>query len=170
MSAIDNAMMDFSTRTPTYGNGLALTLIQESEGLGKRLTALSEEVEALKTRTEGQEKMKEEVQSLRSQVSDHDTFSEGFTTIRQRFFDCYRRDVLKEESMSFRRIRQGNAAAHEGNCSVDLMLYERHLRNDQPLFVTIYGINIVQARRLSKSRPSILRFASSHLCRRHSQH
>lgn len=71
--------------------------------------------------------------------------------IRLRFFDTFRRDILKDESArGTKHIVEGNARAHEGDASTDAMIFYSGVKEDNGLMVEIYGMSAVEVLQLRK--------------------
>ena len=83
----------------------------------------------------------------------------GFASIRQRFLDIFKRDVLHISRAKLAYIKLGNQAAYEGDVVADASLYEEKERADTEVFVALYGISPTRAIKLCKfSQCPILTF------------
>lgn len=116
------------------------------------LTKLDEHGEKLERQDIILENMKNELKSHKRQLEflnpRMDTLrqlSEGYLDIRRRFFDVYRRDMKHpKDKKSTKAIRDGNAAAHDGDAVADAFLFECDKRTDRTTFRELYGLDADQ--------------------------
>ena len=65
--------------------------------------------------------------------------SGGYIAIRLRFYDAYRRDVLKDPTArKTENIEKGNARAHHGDAITDAKLFDDGLGFDNGPLLEIY--------------------------------
>lgn len=91
------------------------------------------------------ESHKRQLAFLNSRTDTLRQLSDGYLDIRRRFFDIYRRDRKHpKEKKSTKTIRDGNAAAHDGDAVADAFLFERDKRTDRTTFRELYGLEADQ--------------------------
>jgi predicted membrane protein len=72
-----------------------------------------------------------------------------YLCIRERFLDTFKRDILKNKSDQ--NIKAGNSVAvHGGDAVTDAYLYRSGKRQDERIFVKIYGLTAAQVEQLCK--------------------
>ncbi len=91
-----------------------------------------------------------ETEVLKRRVEVLETACEGYRRIRRRFFDTYKRDILRlPHVLASRDIHTGNEAAHEGNVVIDADIYDIESRNDLYVFQNLYGLEVGQVMKYS---------------------
>lgn len=85
----------------------------------------------------------EEILTLKSRVGLLVQSSDGYLTIRRRFLDVYKRDVLGELTGS-KAIQEGNSIAYEGDALGDAVLFDRDHRTDARIYRELYGLDYKQ--------------------------
>jgi hypothetical protein len=81
--------------------------------------------------------------------------AERYYSIRHRFIDVYRRDVLRDvDQEGLDRINRGNGTAHEGDAFTDARLYADGKRDDRHALISLYGLTPDQLSSLCKCRTS----------------
>lgn len=124
----------------TYGNPQGGKFIEELEKMKRDIKVLQAESKQTSEDRLENSKVREEVETLRSQVQDLTKVSEGYLSIRRRFFETYKRQYT-DSPPNQTRINAGNAAAHYGDVSTDAFLFKKDKRGDRSLFIEIYGID-----------------------------
>ena len=139
----------------TYGNQAGLRLLEDKHEIMERVKRLEDQVA----------NNKDQIADHQDQIADHQgqiaylhdrirtltTDAEGYYSIRHRFIDVYRRDVLHDVTEPGRtKIKEGNAAAHEGDAVTDVKLYTTHQRQDERALRSLYGLSVNQISSLSK--------------------
>jgi hypothetical protein len=100
--------------------------------------------------------LRDDVATLKNTVKIHEqklsvlvTQHQGYLTIRQRFIDTYKRDVLQARPQAtFHNIQAGNRAAHGGDAVTDAYLYSAGLRQDETIFMRMYDISYNQVEKM----------------------
>ncbi len=91
-----------------------------------------------------------ETEVLKRRVEVLETACEGYRRIRRRFFDTYKRDILRlPHVLVSRDLHTGNEAAHEGNVVIDADIYDTESRNDLYVFQNLYGLEVGQVMKYS---------------------
>ena len=116
--------------------------------LGK-LKKINEKVDILMSKDEQKTRQIDEHQkmilSLESRVRRLVQSSEGYLSIRRRFFDIYKRDIkAMRELKGSKAIREGNLIAHEGDAVGDADLFDRDQRTDRSIYRELYGLEYQQ--------------------------
>ena len=127
----------------TYGNQTGLNLLDtfsDCKEMMKRLEAKEATSEARKATSEARiATLGAEVDGLKIQVKDLTLSSEEYRSIRNRFIEVYRRDVMKNITKEgYEMIGNGNEAAHHGDVIADSAFYLSFRRYDEDTFVHIY--------------------------------
>ncbi|MCJ1479633.1 hypothetical protein MMC13_008319 [Lambiella insularis] len=79
---------------------------------------------------------------LESRLRQLTSASDSYMAIRRRFFDTYKRDVLKmTEFRSTKAIQAGNAHAHNGDSVTDALLFKSDSRQDRSIYRDLYGLD-----------------------------
>lgn len=122
----------------TYGNPKGLSLLDriaifEREG---KATKASLEREILKT-----ERMTLRLSTVETQNQGLIRSSEGYMHIRRRFIENYKKSTNITKSRKSSAIQQGNIAAHHGDATTDAILFEKESRNDETVYVQLYGLS-----------------------------
>ncbi|OCK89838.1 uncharacterized protein K441DRAFT_680863 [Cenococcum geophilum 1.58] len=82
--------------------------------------------------------------------------AERYYSIRHRFIDVYRRDILRDvDREGLDRIDMGNGTAHEGDAFTDARLYADGKRNDRHALISLYGLTPNQLSSLPRDHPSM---------------
>jgi chromosome segregation ATPase len=85
------------------------------------------------------------INDLEHHVKDLKLASEGYRKIRNRFINVYCRDVLGYVThQEHQQIRDGNNAAYGGDAVIDASLYTSWERNDEDVFILLYGLSASQ--------------------------
>lgn len=91
------------------------------------------------------ESHKRQLEFLNPRMDTLRQLSEGYLDNRRRFFDIYRRYIKHpKEKKSTKAIRDGNAAAHDGDAVADAFLFECDKRTDRTTFRELYGLDADQ--------------------------
>ena len=92
-----------------------------------------------------------EIADLQYRVKSLTKDAEGYRSIRHRFIDFYRRDVLENvDQKGHGRIHKGNKAAHRGDAITDATLYTTRERKDEDVLTDLYGLTANEITLLSK--------------------
>jgi hypothetical protein len=145
----------------TYGNQTGLNLLDtfsDCKEMMKRseagIVTLTTEVAGLKSEVAG---LKLEGAGLKIQVRDLTLSSGGYRSIRNRFIEVYRRDVMRNITKEgYEMIGNGNEAAHHGDVIADSAFYLSYQRYDEDTFIHIYGLSASQLKLFGKSYPLFL--------------
>jgi len=131
-----------------YGNTSGIQLINERDDYRSRLDALEGKVGALKGDVGA---LKGEQNMLQTRVKELTAACQGYLSIRHRFLDTFRRDILEDATARWTSmIQSGNAAAHDGDAVTDASLFETGSRRDKNLMGKVYGLSAEQVLSLSK--------------------
>jgi hypothetical protein len=138
----------------------------------KRLEAKVTTSEAKVTTSEAKiATLETEVDGLKIQVKDLTLSSEGYRSIRNRFIEVYRRDVIKNITKEGYEMignsneaahhgneaaYHGNEAAHHGDVIADSAFYLSYQRYEEDTFFHIYRLSATQLKLFGKSYPLFL--------------
>lgn len=128
-----------------YGNTPGVELLKNNQRNTKEITNLKrdfadlkKEIEELKQEKKAQNEHMNE--HMASQLKDIEALKEtsfGFDAVRHRWIDNFRRDELRLPGLGWKQI--GNKVAHEAYVVADARLWNLGQRNDQHVFVELYG-------------------------------
>lgn len=84
----------------------------------------------------------DEIKELNTKLSLVSLTSDGYLSIRNRFFAVLRRDLLGEISTADRQaITRGNLFSHAGDALADALLFEKTIRSDMHSYLLLYGFS-----------------------------
>ena len=96
-----------------------------------------------------------QIDRQQAQIDILTTDAERYYSIRHRFIDVYRRDILRDvDQEGLDRINMGNGTAHEGDAFTDARLYADGKRNDRHALISLYGLTPDQLSLLCKCQTS----------------
>jgi polyhydroxyalkanoate synthesis regulator phasin len=122
-------------------------------GLQNKIGGLENKVGGLQNENGG---LQNKVTNLEHQVKDLKLASDGYRRLRNRFINVYRRDVLGDVShQEYQQISDGNNAAHGGDAVTDASLYTSWERNDEDVFIHLYGLSSNQISYQGKCQTSL---------------
>ena len=82
------------------------------------------------------------ISSLESRVKRLVQCSDGYLSIRRRFLDVFKRDIMDmKELKGSKAIREGNSRAHEGDALGDAVVFDRDQRTDRSIYRELYGLD-----------------------------
>jgi hypothetical protein len=91
------------------------------------------------------------IQGLEHRLATVTSASEGYRKIRHRFLDVFVREHMGGATIEGREhIRQGNLAAHGADVIADAELYGSKARQDENVFIKIYGVGVNLTTQLGK--------------------
>ena len=132
-----------------YGNEGGHSILARLETVEDEVTALKAKDTKRAAETSQLQKemlgLKQEMLSTKKEVKRLAQNCEGYLAIRRRFLDVYKRDVRGLEThRGVRAIKEGSAAAHQGDAIGDATFFERDKRTDRIVFRDLYGLDPVQ--------------------------
>lgn len=107
---------------------------KEIKKLKKDFTDMRKEIEEL---TQEKNVQNEHTASQSKDIEALKEASFGFEAVRHRWIDNFRRDELHLPGLGWRPV--GNKVAHEADVVADARLWNLNQRNDQHVFVELYG-------------------------------
>ena len=114
----------------------------------EKLDRMTRDIEILQaqdgTMTSHIEELRQKVSYLDGRVNCLTQSSEGYLSIRRRFLDVYKRDIMMEKPISSKAIQAGNISAHEGDALGDAALFQRDERTDRATYRELYGLDYPQ--------------------------
>lgn len=141
-SAVASAEWGEVGSQPVYGNRSGIGILARLDELDKRLEDQQREINSLKET------------------------SNGFLTVRARFFGTFERDIIKQwphgTAPMDHFVYEGNRAAHEGDIRTDVVVYLNGIRQDDGLFQKVYGVETSLAKTFGEfiiSYPRVLRIS-----------
>ena len=82
------------------------------------------------------------ISSLESHVKRLVQCSDGYLSIRRRFLDVFKRDIMDmKELKGSKAIREGDSRAHEGDALGDAVVFDRDQRTDRSIYRELYGLD-----------------------------
>ena len=133
----------------TYRNQTGLNLLDTFRDCKEMIKRFEAGIATLKAEVAG---LNAEVAGLKIQVKDLTLSSGGYRSIRNRFFEVYRRDVIRNiKKEGYEMIGNSNEAAHHGDVIADSAFYLSYQRYDEDTFIHIYGLSASQSKLFGKS-------------------
>ncbi|CAD6570632.1 MAG: hypothetical protein ASARMPREDX12_003779 [Alectoria sarmentosa] len=125
-----------------YGNESGVDLVGQSQMLQRHSDQIAQLQLESKQHAQHFRELQTEIRILRDAAV-------GYLDIRHRFIETYRRDVRKiPVTQQPPRIRQGNLRAHSGDCITDAELYATGQRDDDQIYMLLYGLPWMKVRQL----------------------
>ena len=122
-----------------YGNSGGHGLLEDYGNMNRKMDILMARDESRKSQVE---QVAKRVSSLEITVRRLTRSSEGYLSIRRRFFDVYKRDIMAvEELKGSKAIQEGNMLAHEGDALGDAVLFDNDQRTDKRVYRELYGLD-----------------------------
>jgi len=91
------------------------------------------------------------IEGLEHRLATVSSASEGYRKIRHRFWDAFVREHMGGATAKGREhIWEGNLAPHGADVLADAELYSSKARQDEGVFIKIYGISVNQTAQLGK--------------------
>jgi hypothetical protein len=150
--AVQSARLGEAGKELAYGNEAGRGLLRdvhEMKEMMKRMQLQLVEHQAQFDRHQAQ------INRLQHRVDILTPDAERYYSIRHRFIDVYRRDVLRDvDQEGLDRIDRGNETAHEGDAFTDARLYADGKRNDRHALIFLYGLTPDQLSSFCKCRTS----------------
>lgn len=133
-----------------YGNAAGIELLKNEKNNTKDINNLKTQFSDFRKQVDGLKQAKEaQDEIISSQQKDVEALKEasfGFEAVRHRWIDNFRRDELELPGLGWRPI--GNKVAHSADVVADARLWNLEQRNDQHVFVELYGFKPYTVERL----------------------